>query len=96
MWNCELSSMDTALLLCGVLTARQYFLSDSQIVDLATQIYNNVNWPWMMNGGPTLTMGWKPESGFLDARWEHYCELMMIYLLGIGSPTHPISPRFPP
>ena len=92
MWNSELSSIDTALMLCGVLTARQYFSSDAQIVDLATQIYNSVNWPWMLNGGPTLTMGWKPESGFLDARWSHYCELMMIYLLGIGSPTHPIAP----
>ncbi|ABF39536.1 conserved hypothetical protein [Candidatus Koribacter versatilis Ellin345] len=91
-WNCELSSIDTALMLCGVLTARQYFASDAQIVDLATKLYNNVNWPWMQNGGKTLTMGWKPESGFLDARWEHYCELMMIYLLAIGSPTHPIAP----
>lgn len=90
MWNCELSSIDTALLLCGALTARQYFSSDAQIVDLATQIYNAVNWPWMLNGGTTLSMGWKPESGFLDARWEHYCELMMIYLLGMGSPTHPL------
>jgi len=46
----------------------------------------------MLNGGATLSMGWTPESGFLNARWEHYCELMMIYLLGIGSPTHPLSP----
>jgi hypothetical protein len=92
VWNCELSSMDTSLLLCGVLTARQYFASDAEIVDLATRLYNNVNWPWMQNGQATLTMGWKPESGFLDARWSHYCELMMIYLLGIGSPTHPIAP----
>ena len=91
MWNCELSSMDTALMLCGVLTARQHFSSDAQIVELATQLYNNVNWPWMLNGGSTLSMGWKPDSGFLDARWSHYCELMMIYLLGIGSPTHPLS-----
>src|SRR3981189_1932522 len=44
----------------------------------------------MLNGGATLSMGWTPESGFLNARWEHYCELMMIYLLGIGSPTHPL------
>lgn len=91
VWNCELSSIDTSLLLCGVLTARQYFSSDAEIVDLATKLYNNVNWPWMQNGQATLTMGWKPESGFLDARWSHYCELMMIYLLAIGSPTHPIS-----
>jgi hypothetical protein len=89
--KCELSSIDTALLLCGVLTARQYF-ADQEIKDLATAIYERVDWPWMLNVGATLSMGWKPESGFLGARWEHYCELMMIYLLGIGSPTHPLSP----
>ena len=88
--KCELSSIDTSLLLCGVLTARQYF-ADQEIQDLATKIYERVDWPWMLNGGRTLSMGWHPESGFLDARWEHYCELMMIYLLGIGSPTHALS-----
>ena len=88
--NCELSSIDTSLLLCGVLTARQYF-QDAEIQDLATKIYERVEWPWMLNDGPTFSMGWHPESGFLNARWEHYCELMMIYLLGIGSPTHPVS-----
>ncbi len=88
-WKCEISSIDTSLLLCGVLTARQHF-SDAEIQDLATKIYERVDWPWMLNGGKTLSMGWHPESGFLDARWEHYCELMMIYLLAIGSPTHPI------
>jgi hypothetical protein len=85
----ELSSIDTSLLLCGVLTARQYF-DDQEIKDLATKIYERVDWPWMLNGGSTLSMGWHPESGFLDARWNHYSELMMIYLLGIGSPTHPL------
>jgi|SRR5580704_3504318 hypothetical protein len=91
LWDCEVSSIDTSILLCGVLTARQYF-SDTEIQDLAAQIYHRVDWPWMLNGGTTLSMGWKPESGFLDARWERYCELMMIYLLAIGSPTHPVAP----
>jgi hypothetical protein len=89
--KCELSSIDSSLLLCGVLTARQYF-ADAEIKDLATKIYERVDWPWMLNGGATLSMGWHPESGFLKARWEHYCELMMIYLLAIGSPTHPVPP----
>jgi hypothetical protein len=88
-WKCEISSIDTSLLLCGVLTARQHF-ADSEIQDLATKIYERVDWPWMLNSGKTLSMGWHPESGFLDARWNQYCELMMIYLLAIGSPTHPI------
>jgi hypothetical protein len=89
--KCELSSIDTSLLLCGVLTARQYF-PDPEIKDLATKVYERVDWPWMLNGGPTLSMGWLPEAGFLNSRWEHYSELMMIYLLAIGSPTHPAPP----
>jgi hypothetical protein len=87
----ELSSIDSSLLLCGVLTARQHF-ADQEVKDLATKIYERVDWPWMQNGGKTLTMGWHPETGFIDGRWEHYCELMMIYLLAIGSPTRPIAP----
>jgi hypothetical protein len=87
--KCELSSIDSSLLLCGVLTARQYF-ADQEIKDFATKIYERVDWPWMLNRGATFSMGWTPESGFLNARWEHFCELMMIYLLAIGSPTHPV------
>ncbi|MFZ1131993.1 MAG: glucoamylase family protein [Terriglobales bacterium] len=90
MWNCELSSIDSALLLCGVLTARQHF-HDPEIQDLATAIYERVDWPWMLNGGTTFSMGWKPDSGFLHSRWSQYCELMMIYLLAMGSPTHPVA-----
>lgn len=89
VWNCELSSIDTSLLLCGVLTCRQYF-QDAQIQSLATQIYNRVNWPWMLNGGDAFSMGWTPEKGFIVDRWDIYCELMMIYLLAIGSPTNPV------
>jgi hypothetical protein len=88
----ELSSIDTSLLLCGILTAHAHF-DDPKIKSLSKQIYERVEWPWMLNGGKTFSMGWKPESGFLDARWVHYCELMMIYLLAIGSPTHPVSPE---
>src|SRR5580700_2318161 len=89
--NSEVSSIDTAILLCGVLTARAYF-NDPKITDLATQLYNRVDWPWMLNGGKTFSMGWRPETGFIFTRWDHYSELMMLYLLAIGSPTHPISP----
>jgi hypothetical protein len=89
----ELSSIDTSLLLCGILTARGYF-QDAQIKQLATQLYERVDWPWMLNGGKTFSMGWQPDTGFLDARWSHYCELMMIYLLAIGSPSHPVMPEY--
>jgi hypothetical protein len=62
--KCELSSINTSLLLCGILTARAYF-QDAEIQELATKIYNRVEWPWMLNGGPTFSMGWMPDSGFL-------------------------------
>jgi hypothetical protein len=90
----EVSSIDTSILLCGILTARAHFRDDAEIQKLATTIYNRVEWPWLLNiaGERTLCMGWKPESGFLKGRWNHYCELMMIYLLAIGSPAHPIDP----
>jgi len=90
MKRCEVSPIDTSILLCGVLTCRQYF-PDKRIETLAAQIYQRVNWPWMMNGGTTFALGWTPEGGFLPYRWDTYSELMMIYLLGIGSPTFPVS-----
>jgi len=89
-WS-EVSSIDTAIFLCGALTCRAHF-NDSTITYLATELYNRVEWPWMLNGGNTFSMGWRPRSGFIPLRWEHYCELMMLYLLAIGSPTHPVPP----
>jgi hypothetical protein len=89
--NSEISSIDTALLLCGVLTVRAHFHDDAEIARLATTIYERVDWPWMLNGGNTFSMGLR-DSQFLASRWNHYCELMMLYLLAIGSPTHPIDP----
>jgi len=85
----EVSSIDSSLLLCGVLACRQYF-QDAQIQGLAAQIYNRVNWPWMLNGGAAFSMGWTPENGFITSRWDTYSELMMIYLLAIGSTTNPV------
>ncbi len=82
----EVSSIDSAILLCGVLTSRAYF-ADTAIQDLATRVYENVNFSWMLNGGQTLSMGWTPENGFLAGRWDHYSELMMLYLLAIGAPN---------
>src|SRR5271165_194752 len=76
----EVSSVDSAILLCGVLTCRQHF-QNQQIMDLATQIYQRINWPWMLNGGLTFSQGWTPESGFLTSRWDTYAEMMMLYLL---------------
>jgi hypothetical protein len=85
----EVSPIDTAILLCGVLTCREYF-DDEQIRADATAIYNRVEWPWALNGGKTFALDWTPEYGFSRQRWDSYCELMMMYLLAMGSPTHPI------
>ena len=91
-WHSEVSSIDTALLLAGILTARQYFHDDPEIVRLATEIYERVDFPWMMDGNQSyFSHGWTPEKGFLPFRWDTYSELIILYVLGIGSPTHPIS-----
>ena len=92
-WNSEVSSIDTALLLAGILTVRQCFSADKEIVKLADRIYRRVDFRWMLNGDPRLlSHGWKPESGFLRPRWDTYSENAILYLLAIGSPTYPITP----
>jgi hypothetical protein len=89
--NSEVSPIDTSIFLCGALTCRAHF-NDPEITRLATQLYNRVEWPWMLNTGKTFSKGWHPENGFVYSRWDHYSELMMLYLLAIGSPQHPIAP----
>jgi len=85
----ELSNIDSAILFCGVLFARQYY-NDSQITALANTILQRADWNWFLNGGTTYSMQWTPETGFSPDRWDHYCELMMMYLFGLGSTTHAI------
>ena len=90
-WRSEVSSIDTALLLAGVLTVRQCLVDDREIVDLADVIYERVDFPWMMGGSRRyFSHGWTPEREFLPYRWDTYSELLILYVLGIGSPTHPI------
>jgi hypothetical protein len=93
LFGSELSSIDTALLLCGVLHCRQYFTGNSRVQALATTFYRRIDWQWMMNGGKTLSMGWLPDQGFLNHRWDIYSELTTMYLMAIGSPTHPAPPE---
>lgn len=93
-WNSETSSIDTALLLAGVLTARQFFREDAEVRTLSTLIYNRVDFPWMLAGHDTLlSHGWRPETGFIPTRWDTYSEHLLLQLLAIGSPTHPLTPR---
>ncbi|MDQ2950551.1 MAG: hypothetical protein M3Y27_32220 [Acidobacteriota bacterium] len=87
----EVSDIDTALLLAGIVTAREYFHDDAEIVRLASAIWDRIDFRWMLNGHPTLlSMHWKPEDGFSKNRWDHHCELGIMYLLGIASATSPL------
>jgi hypothetical protein len=83
----EVSSIDTAIFLCGALTCRAYF-DDPEIQDLATRLYYRADWNWLLHNGKMLSMGWMPEGGFLRSNWDSYSELLMMPLLGLGSPTH--------
>ncbi len=87
----EISSIDTALLLCGVLTAAGYFTNDREIQTLAKQIFERVDFVWMLAGSPLLlSHGARPGSGFLKSRWSAYSEASVLYLLAIGSTRHAI------
>jgi hypothetical protein len=89
IWDSEISSIDTAMLLCGVLTCRQHF-RHAEISRLSDDIFNRVEWTWLSEDTALLPHGWAPEVGFLPYRWDYYSELMMMYLLGLGSSTHPL------
>jgi hypothetical protein len=94
VWLCELSTVDSAFLLAGMLTAGIYFTANTaeeqEIRTLADKLYARADWQWAQNQGLTVTHGWKPESGFLPYRWEGYDEAMLLYVLGLGSPTYPL------
>ncbi len=84
----EVSTSDCIWLLAAALTCRQYFHEDHEISDLASLLYSRYDFPWITNGdGKLLSHGWRPE-GFIKFRYDKYCQLAAMYLLGIGSPTH--------
>lgn len=93
--ECELSSIDTALLIAGALTSAEFFdRSDPREVEIRALVkflYERIDWAWMLNGRQTLCHGWKPE-GFLPYHWQGYDESLVMILLALGSPTHPIAP----
>ncbi|HTU46336.1 MAG TPA: glucoamylase family protein [Bryobacteraceae bacterium] len=92
--NSEVSTSDSTWLVAGALTARQCFRDDREIRELATKIYERVDYRWMLNGDPyLLSHGWRPETGFIQFRYAKYCQLACMYLLGIGSRTHALSPE---
>lgn len=97
VWDCEISSIDTALLIAGSLTCGQFFYN-TEVRRIANELYERIDWQWMTTNGwdlpdkLVLSHGWKPESGFLPYDWGSYCELMLLYLLGIGAPDKPLQP----
>jgi len=97
-WQSELSTIDTAFFVAGVLSAVAYFTcedaKEKEIRTIGEQLYLRIDWEWALNGGKTLTHGWKPESGFLRYRWnDNYSEALLLYILALGSPTYPINPE---
>jgi hypothetical protein len=93
-WQCELSMMDSAILIAGALSSGRYFSAaaddEREIREIAGFLYERVDWPWAAANGPVLRMGWKPGTGFLTYGWGGYSEAMLLYVLGLGSPTHPL------
>jgi hypothetical protein len=93
----EISTVDTALLVGGALFAAGYFdredAAEAEIRSLADSLYRRVDWGWAQDDPPLVAMGWHPESGFIEADWAGYNEGMLVYLLALGSPTHPIEPE---
>jgi hypothetical protein len=96
-WRCELSTIDTTILIAGALAAAAYFDraadDEREVRSLADSLYRRVDWRWAQNGGATVSHGWKPETGFLRYRWEGYNEALILYVLGLGSPTHALPGR---
>ena len=96
--ECELSTVDTAIMMAGILTAASYFTANDEkeieLRKLADSLYRRVDWQWALNEGTTISHGWKPESGFLPYRWDTgYSEAIILYALALGSPTFPIDPQ---
>ncbi|MBG3851946.1 glucoamylase family protein [Xanthomonas sp. WHRI 8391] len=93
----ELSSVDTALLMMGVLFTQSYYDGEDprekEIRQIADTLYKRVDWRWLQQRAPLISMGWFPESGFIDHDWMGYNEAMMLYILALGSPTHGVDPE---
>ena len=93
----ELSTVDTAILLAGALFVQSYFdrpmPEEVEIRKLVDEIYRRVDWRWAQPNAPAISHGWSPEEGFIEYDWRGYNEAMLVYLLALGSPTHPVGPE---
>ncbi len=97
VWNCELSTIDTALLMAGVLFCQAYYhrptRQEREIRRLADSLYRRVDWTWAAQGRPGIALAWTPETGMEKHNWHGYNEAMILYILALGSPTHPVPPE---
>lgn len=97
VWQSELSMVDSALLIAGMLTAATWFRADNaaeaELRALADMLYRRVDWRWSQDDASTIRQGWKPECGYLHYGWEGYSEAIVLYALAMGSPTHPVAPE---
>jgi hypothetical protein len=95
VWRSELSMIDTALLIAGALTAGRYFTANTadeiELRELGDALYRRIDWRWAQNGCDTIRQGWKPECGFLHYGWDGYNEAIVLYVLGLASPTRPLE-----
>lgn len=95
--DCELSTIDSKFLIAGGLTAAEHFNRDTrgerEIRALAQAIYTRADWQWAQNRGVTVTHGWRPETGFIKYRWQGYNEALLLYVLALASPTHPLTAK---
>ena len=88
-WNCEISIIDTAIFICGAIAAGEFF--EGEVKEKAEKLYKRINWQWYRNPENNyFYMGYKPETGFWG-KWDMYAEQLMLYVLGVASPTYPIS-----
>jgi len=96
VWKCEISTIDSTYLIAGALTAATYFDRDTnderELRALAEALYARADWQWAQNRALTVTHGWKPETGFIKYRWTGYSEALILYVLGLASPTFPLPP----
>jgi hypothetical protein len=97
VWECELSTIDSAFLFAGMLTCAAYFDGDTEeeaeMRRLADELYRRADWLWATNGSAAISHGWRPETGFISHYWTGYDEALLVYLLALGSPTFPLAPE---
>lgn len=93
IWKSEASSIDTALVVAGAMTASAYFHNDKKIVDMADELYRRIEWSWMLGDNNCFHMGWTPEHGMIVHQWDRFSELVLLVLLAIGAPENPVPPR---